>query len=65
VTTGLQNDQWVEILEVHSGGSLAPGEQVVVSDHLTLSHEALISVRKTVPPQDRWAFTLDAEGSAR
>jgi RND family efflux transporter MFP subunit len=65
VTTGLENDQWVEILQVHSGGSLAPGEQVVVSDHLTLSHEALISVRKTVPPQDRWAFTQDAEGSAR
>lgn len=65
VTTGLENDQWVEILQVHSGGSLAPGEQVVVSDHLTLSHEALISVRKTVPPQDRWAFTLDAGGSAR
>lgn len=65
VTTGLENDQWVEILQVHSGGSLAPGEQVVVSDHLTLSHEALISVRKTVPPQDRWAFTQDAGGSAR
>lgn len=65
VTTGLENDQWVEILQVHSGGSLAPGEQVVVSDHLTLSHQALISVRKTVPPQDRWAFTRDAEGSAR
>ncbi len=69
VTTGLENDQWVEILQVHSGGSLAPGDEVVVSDHLTLSHEALIQVRKTVPPQNRWAFALDAmqaaEGSGR
>ncbi|MEZ4386160.1 MAG: efflux RND transporter periplasmic adaptor subunit [Candidatus Krumholzibacteriia bacterium] len=65
VTTGLENDQWVEILEVHSGGSLSPGEEVVVSDHLTLSHEALISVRKTVPAQDRWAFILDAAGNGR
>ncbi len=56
VTTGLQNDHWVEIKQVHSGGSLAPGEEVVVSDHLTLSHEALISIRKTVPPVNRWAF---------
>ncbi|MBD3221416.1 efflux RND transporter periplasmic adaptor subunit [bacterium] len=58
VTTGLENDQWVEIQQVHSGGSLAPGEEVVVSDHLTLSHEALIRVRKTVPPQNRWAFAM-------
>ncbi len=68
VTTGLMNDHWVEIKEVHSGGSLAPGEEVVVSDHLTLSHEALIKVRKTVPPVDRWAFARSgnvAEGSGR
>jgi RND family efflux transporter MFP subunit len=58
VTTGLENDQWVEIQQVHSGGSLAPGEEVVVSDHLTLSHEALIRVRKNVPPQNRWAFAM-------
>ena len=45
---GLQNDEWVEILGVHSGGSLAPGDEVVVSDHLTLAHEAKISVRKDV-----------------
>jgi RND family efflux transporter MFP subunit len=60
VTTGLENDHWVEILQVHSGGSLAPGDEVVVSDHLTLSHEALIRVRKQVPPQNRWAFALAA-----
>jgi hypothetical protein len=37
----------------------------VVSDHLTLSHEALISVRKTVEPQDRWAFARPEEGTGR
>lgn len=56
VDTGLENDEWVEIKAVHSGGSLAPGEQVVVSDHLTLAHEARIKVRRTVPGNDRWAF---------
>jgi RND family efflux transporter MFP subunit len=56
VTVGLQNDYWVEIQQVHSGGSLEPGDEVVVSDHLTLSHEALIKVRKTVPAASRWDF---------
>ena len=65
VTTGMENDQWVEVLQVHSGGSLAPGEEVVVSDHLTLAHEALINVRKQVPPSNRWAFALGGEGDVR
>ncbi len=50
---------------MHSGGSLAPGEEVVVSDHLTLSHEALIKVRKQVPASNRWSFALDDEESSR
>ena len=71
VDTGLENDDWVEILAVHSGGSLAPGDKVVVSDHLTLAHEAKIKVRKTVPGRDRWSFadwsgeTETAKGSGR
>lgn len=66
VDTGLENDEWVEILKVHSGGSLAPGDQVVVSDHLTLAHEALIKVRKNVPGVDRWSFAnLAAEASGK
>jgi RND family efflux transporter MFP subunit len=56
VDIGLQNDEWSEITAVHSGGSLAPGEQVVVSDHLTLAHEALIEIRKSVTPPDRWGL---------
>lgn len=56
IDTGLENDEWVEILAVHSGGSLDVGDEVVVSDHLTLAHEAKISVRKTLSPVDRWDF---------
>ena len=56
VDIGLQSDEWVEILRVHSGGSLAPDDEVVVSDHLTLAHEAKIKVRKRLPGADRWAF---------
>jgi len=55
VETGLRNDQWVEITSVASGGSLSPGDRVVVSDHLTLAHEAKIKVRKTRQIRDRWA----------
>lgn len=66
VTTGLENDEWVEIKSVHSGGSLAPGEMVVVSDHLTLAHEAKIKVRKTVPGIDKWSFAdLSGEGAGK
>jgi RND family efflux transporter MFP subunit len=65
VTVGLENNHWVEILQVHSGGSLAPGEEVIVSDHLTLSHEALIKVRKTLPTVNRWAFAAVAQESSR
>jgi RND family efflux transporter MFP subunit len=65
VDTGLENEDWIEILAVHSGGSLEPGDRVVVSDHLTLAHEAKIQVRKTLPPEDRWAFTGTSSESAR
>jgi len=54
VTVGLENDSWVEIKSVHSGGSLEPGDEVVVSDHLTLAHEAKIDIRRRVTPRDRW-----------
>ncbi|MFT5232707.1 MAG: RND family efflux transporter MFP subunit [Candidatus Krumholzibacteriia bacterium] len=63
VDVGLQNEEWVEILKVHSGGSLAPGEEVVVSDHLTLAHEAKIKVRKHINPVDRWEFATEAAAS--
>ncbi len=56
VDTGLENDDWIEITAVHSGGSLAPGDRVVVSNHLTLAHEAKLKIRRTVDPVDRWRF---------
>ncbi len=59
VDIGLQNDDWAEILKVYSGGSLAPGDEVIVSDHLTLAHEAKIKVRKRLSPVDRWSFAAD------
>jgi len=65
VTVGLENNHWVEILQVHSGGSLAPGEEVIVSDHVTLSHEALIKVRNTLPTVNRWAFAAAEQESSR
>ncbi|MCP4800639.1 MAG: hypothetical protein GY893_11895 [bacterium] len=55
VTIGLQNSEWVEIKKVHSGGSLIPGDQVVVSNHLTLAHEAKIKIKKVIEQNDRWA----------
>ncbi len=63
VDTGLMNDDWVEILAVHSGGSLAPGDEVIVSDHLTLAHEAKIQVRKRIPAVSRWDFADLGKGS--
>jgi RND family efflux transporter MFP subunit len=64
VDTGLENANWVEILKVHSGGSLAPGEKVVVTNHLTLAHEAKIKVRRTQPPKDRWALASNQAGDS-
>ena len=65
VDIGLQNEQWVEILKVHSGGSLDPGDEIVVSDHLTLAHEAKIKVRKRIPPVDKWDFADFGEVAAQ
>lgn len=56
VDTGLENDDWIEITAVHSGGSLQPGDRVVVSNHLTLAHEAKLRIRRTRDPVDRWAY---------
>lgn len=54
VQTGDRNDLYVEITGVAPGTTLEAGDQVVVSDHLTLAHEALIDVRKSVTPGDVW-----------
>lgn len=54
---GKQNDYTVEIEKVLQGGTLEAGDKVVVSNHLTLSHEAKIKIKKTVPITDPWGGT--------
>ena len=48
VGVGESNDHLVEITSVLQGGTLEPGDRVVVSDHLTLAHDAKVKVRKTL-----------------
>jgi len=55
VTLGKQNDYVVEVDKVLQGGPLEAGTQVVVSDHLTLTDEAKVKVRKTRRIQDPWS----------
>ena len=55
VETGLRNDHAVEITRVVQGGTIEPGTQVVVDNHLTLTHDALIEIREVVPLVDPWA----------
>ncbi len=54
VELGVSNDHLVEVTSVLQGGTLEPGDRVVVSDHLTLAHEAKIKVRKTIRASDPW-----------
>ena len=61
VELGQSNDHLVEITGVLQGGTLEPGDRVVVSDHLTLAHDAKIKVRKTVAFVDPWVNS--AQGS--
>jgi HlyD family secretion protein len=61
VELGASNDHMVEITGVLQGGTLEPGDRVVVSDHLTLAHDAKIKVRKTVAIDDPWINS--AQGS--
>ena len=60
IQLGEQNDNLVEITKVIQGGSLQPGDKVVVSDHLTLTHDAKIKVKKTLPHGDPWV-SFDSE----
>jgi RND family efflux transporter MFP subunit len=59
VELGRGNDYLVEIRNVLRGGSLTPGDQVIVSGHLTLAHDAKVRVRRTITPHDPWS--LEAE----
>ncbi len=55
VQIGLRNDRFVEIERVLQGGPLDEGSLVVVSDHLTLSHDARVRVKKVLDMTVAWA----------
>jgi len=61
VELGESNDHMVAIKSVLQGGTLEPGDRVIVSDHLTLAHDAKIKVRRTVPVDDPWLQVQDGE----
>jgi len=61
VELGESNDDMVAITGVLQGGTLEPGDRVIVSDHLTLAHDAKIKVRRTVPNGDPWLQAQDGE----
>jgi len=58
VQLGRQNDQLVEIERVDQGGPLDPGTQVIVSNHLTMTHQAKIKVRETIEVPDLWGSAV-------
>ena len=58
VQLGQQNDQLVEITRIDQGGPLDPGTPVVVSNHLTMTHEAKIKVRETLEFPDLWSAAV-------
>lgn len=55
VTLGEQNDHLVEVAKVLQGGPLEAGSPVIVSDHLTLTDDAKVEVRRLLPAQDPWS----------
>ncbi len=57
VELGERNDRVVEITKVLQGGPLEPGDRVVVSNHLTLTHDAKLDIKRTIDPEDPWAGT--------
>jgi RND family efflux transporter MFP subunit len=61
VQLGTTNDRMVEIQKILQGGPLEPGTLVVVSDHLTLTHNAKVKVRDVHEPV--LAFTTPPSGS--
>jgi HlyD family secretion protein len=54
VELGLRNDHAVEISSVVQGGPVEEGTPVVIDNHLTLTHDAKVKVRRTEPLVDPW-----------
>jgi RND family efflux transporter MFP subunit len=61
VRTGLRNERLIEIERVLQGGPLDDGDLVVVSDHLTLTHDSKIRVKKVVNAADPWAEYVEGD----
>lgn len=64
VELGEQNDRWVEIASVYQGGPLEAGTPVILENHLTLSHQAKVKIKKVVEIDDPWAADSDASTGA-
>lgn len=62
VKLGLRNDHVVEIARVDQGGPLDPGTLVVVDNHLTLTHDAKVKVKKRLEISDPWTAPAAEEG---
>lgn len=60
VRLGRRNARFVEVERVLQGGSLAAGDQVVTSEHLTLTHGALVKVKQLHAPRTAWRIDGDA-----
>jgi RND family efflux transporter MFP subunit len=60
IKPGESNDYLVEIDKVLQGGTLEPGDKVIVSNHLTLAHDAKVKVKKTLPVSDPWVSIAEA-----
>lgn len=61
VALGPRNDRWVEIERVLQGGPLEAGTEVVVGNHLTLTHDAKVEERDRITPADPWAARVAAK----
>jgi len=48
----------VEITRIDQGGPLDPGSQVIVTNHLTMTHEAKIKVKETIEVPDLWGTAV-------
>ena len=59
VRLGQRNDRFVEVESVLQGGPLDEGTLVVVSDHLTLSHDAKVKVRRVVDVTVAWSASAE------
>ncbi|MCP4545141.1 MAG: efflux RND transporter periplasmic adaptor subunit [bacterium] len=54
VQLGERNEQFYEIERALQGGTLEPGDKVVVTNHLTLTHGAKVKVKKVSEPTIPW-----------